>query len=398
MNTSAKTGAKVGRARAAECLVWVGILVVALAGCGGEDSSPGRKPGTPGASGSGSSVGNTAGSTANGAGSDGFGNATAGSAGSPVHVPTMPVAGTAGGTCIKGMADTSPVTPVVWLIVDGSSSMNMPFDATASRWVTLRETLMAPGGIVDSLQVVVKFGLVIYAGGEDQSQCVRMVTVQPALNNFANLDAMYPRTPLGSGTPTDKALENVVMNLPVLNEQQLDQRNDPIFVVLATDGAPNNLCGNMGGGGGGGSAGDPAVMQKVIDVVTSGTMKGMQMFVISLAGADMGLQAHLEQVAAATRSKLPPFVPATKMDLINNFQSIVGGASCQLTLNGMVAAGKECTGKVLLNGMELTCNSDNGWRMPDDHTVQLTGTACDMLLSTQSLVTADFPCGVFIVK
>ena len=36
--------------------------------------------------------------------------------------------------------------------------------------------------------------------------------------------------------------------------------------------------------------------------------------------------------------------------------------------------------------------------MPDDHTVQLTGTACDTLLSTQSLVTATFPCGVFVVK
>jgi hypothetical protein len=222
--------------------------------------------------------------------------------------------------------------------------------------------------------------------------------VPPALNNFATLDAMYPQQPLGNGTPTDKALEHVVMNLPVLNQQQLDQRIDPIYVVLATDGAPNALCGNGGGVGMGASGGDPAVMQRVIDVVTNGTKMGMQMFVISLAGQDMGLQTHLEQVAGATSSKLPPFVPASKADLINNFQSIVGGATCQVTLNGMVAAGMECSGTVKLNGMELMCNSDNGWRLSDDHTVQLTGTACDTLLSTQSLLTATFPCGVFVVK
>ncbi|HMI89943.1 MAG TPA: vWA domain-containing protein [Polyangiales bacterium] len=397
MDTIANNRAHVGRAGEAWCLVWVGIVLTAGLGCSAEDGEPrGRAPG-PGAAASGST---TAGSgSGNGtAGDNLFGNSEqGGSAGS--RVQTMPLAGT-GNMCVGGMADTSPVTPTVWLVVDGSSSMNMNFDASGNRWQVLRSTLMAPGGIVDSLQVVVKFGMVIYAGSEDENACVQLVTVQPALNNFATLDAMYPQTPLGNGTPTDKALENVVMNLPVLNQQQLDERADPIYVVLATDGAPNALCGNAGGGGFGmgASGGDPMVMQRVIDVVTSGTTMGMQMFVISLAGQDMALQTHLEQVAGATSSKLPPFVPATKADLINNFQSIVGGATCQVTLNGMVTAGKECSGTVKLNGMDLMCNSDNGWRLSDDHTVQLTGTACDTLLSMQSLVTASFPCGVFIVK
>jgi hypothetical protein len=390
-------------AAGAWCLAWVGIILVAALGtlgCSAEDD-PSQRPGgtaargsTPAGSGSGTSGGGGAGGTAG----DLFGNPDeAGSAGS--RIPTMPIAGT-GNMCIEGMANTSPVTPTVWLVVDGSSSMNMNFDASGNRWQVLRSTLMDPGGIVDSLQAVVKFGMVIYAGSQDQMQCVSLVTVDPALNNFATLDAMYPQTPLGNGTPTDKAIEHVVMNLPVLNQQQLDQKVDPIYVVLATDGAPNALCGNGGGGGVGmgASGGDPMVMQRVIDVVTSGTTMGMQMFVISLAGQDMVLKTHLEQVAAATSSKLPPFVPASRADLINNFQSIVGGATCQVSLNGMVASGKECSGTVKLNGMDLMCNSDNGWRMPDDHTVQLTGTACDTLLSMQSLVTATFPCGVFVVK
>jgi hypothetical protein len=365
-------------------------------GCGADDNPSSGRPSGTAATGSGSAG---SGSGTGKGGDDMFGNApSAGTDAMPMRPPAMATAGT-GAMCIEGTASTAPVTPTVWLVVDGSSSMNMNFDASGNRWQVLRSTLMAPDGIVDSLQAVVKFGLVIYAGSDDPSQCVSLVTLQPALNNFMAIDAMYPQTPLGSGTPTDKAIEHVVMNLPVLNEQQLDERVDPIYVVLATDGAPNALCaGNGGGVGMGSSGGDPVVMQRVIDVVTNGTMMGMQMFVISLAGQDMVLKTHLDQVAAATTSKLPPFVPASRAELINNFQSIVGGATCQVTLNGMVAAGKECSGTVKLNGMELMCNADNGWRMTDDHTVQLTGTACDTLLSMQSLVTATFPCGVFVVK
>jgi hypothetical protein len=396
MDTFANNGTHVRRIRGAFSLALLGLLTAAALACSAEDDS-GSRPGAGTAANGSIPAGSGSGTSGNGAGGDDlFGNPDqAGSAGS--RVPLMPIGGT-GNMCIEGMANTSPVTPTVWLIVDGSSSMNMNFDASGNRWQVLRSTLMDPGGIVDSLQAVVKFGMVIYAGTQDEMQCVRLVTVDPALNNFATLDAMYPQTPLGSGTPTDKAIEHVVMNLPVLNEQQLDQKIDPIYVVLATDGAPNALCGNGGSFGMGASGGDPMVMQRVIDVVTSGTKAGMQMYVISLAGQDMVLKTHLEGVAAATSSKLPPFVPASRADLISNFQSIVGGATCQVALNGMVAAGKECSGTVKLNGTDLMCNSDNGWRMPDDHTVQLTGTACDMLLSTQSLVTATFPCGVFVVK
>jgi hypothetical protein len=381
------------------------VLALALLwGCSDDNNSasrPHQKVGSGGASvGSGGSSAANAGKGSGG--TDTFGNATTAGTGTTMREPTMPIAGS-DGPCVEGMADTSPVTPTVWLIVDGSSSMNSMFDNANDRWHALRSTLMDPGGIVDSLQAVVRFGMVIYSGGgaggfggATGGACPMLVTIQPALNNFAAIDAMYPQQPLGAGTPTDKALDNVVMNLPVLNQAMLDKRVDPIYVVLATDGAPNDLC-SGGGAGNVGQEGDPVVMQRVIDVVTRGTMMGMQMFVISLAGSDMALQTHLQNVANATSSKIPPFMPSTKADLINNFQSIVGGATCQVTLNGTVAAGQECTGKVVLNGMTLACNSDNGWRMPDDHTVQLTGTACDTLLGAQSLVSATFPCGVFMV-
>jgi hypothetical protein len=257
---------------------------------------------------------------------------------------------------------------------------------------------MDPGGVVDSLQAVAKFGMVIYSGnrgggggatGAMADECVQLVTVQPEFNNHAALLAQYPTAPIGSGTPTDKALDHVVTTLPIGNEPLApDAVASPIYVVLATDGSPNDTCG--GGGFGAGS-----VEQRVVDVTTKGTDNGMLMFVISLAGDDMGLQSHLEQVAAATASKTPPFVPASQQELVQTFQNIVGSASCQIDLNGKVEAGKECTGEVSLNGTALECGSDNGWRLIDPDTFSLTGSACNSFTSQKSTVFASFPCEIF---
>lgn len=299
-------------------------------------------------------------------------------------------------TCASALVDTSPVTPVIWLVVDGSSSMLDPFEAGRDRWTALRSTLMDPGGVVDSLQTVAKFGLVIYSGGGglDPNSCVKLVTVQPALNNHAAISAQYPMLPIGMGTPTDKALDYVVTNLPVGNMAMLDARMDPNYVILATDGSPNDMCGDPLGGLIGGLAGGD-VRQRVIDVVAKGTQAGMQMYVVSMAGGDPQLQSHLEQVAMATESKTPPFVPASQKDLVATIQRIVGGASCQIDLKGMVEKGQECKGRVMLNDKELPCNNDNGWRLIDPGKFALTGTACEMFGRTASTLRAQFPCEIF---
>jgi hypothetical protein len=285
-----------------------------------------------------------------------------------------------------------PVTPTVWLIVDGSSSMTTSFANGMSRWQVLRSTLMDPGGVVDSLQSVVDFGMVIYSGGaSDPAQCAQLVTVDPAINNLNNLSSMYPSSPLGMGTPTHKALAHVVDDLPVLSQAMLDGKTQPTYVVLATDGQPNDNCGN------GNTSPDTGVSveQQVIDVTTRGTKQGMNMFVISMAGDDMQLSSHLAMVAAATETKTPPYVPSTKSDLVAAFRKIVGGASCTIALQGAVEMGEECSGTVMLNGKAITCNAADGWRLEDSHTVALSGAACDTFLDNDSNVTANFPCEVF---
>ena len=379
--------------------------LLAAFGCSA-DTVPAPSSGTRGGGTSGSGAASSpkpttgqgaAGSSSAGSPSSGT---TSGPTGTAPIAPTGPNTGTSAGgsgaSCAKGMQLAQPITPTVWLIVDGSSSMEEQFEGGRSRWQALRATLMDPGGVVDSLQTAVKFGMVIYAGGgNDPTSCVQLITVNPALNNMSMIASQYPMQPVASGTPTDKALDHVVMNLPILgNTGQLDMQNGPTYVVLATDGSPNDMCG--GGILGGGRGDNQMVEQRVIDITTMGTKMGMNMFVISLAGDDTRLQSHLDLVAAATISKTPPYAPSTQNDLIAAFRKIVGGATCQVALDGMVKPGKECTGSVKLNTTALKCNDPDGWTLSDARTVQLTGAACNTFQGMkQSVVFADFPCESF---
>jgi hypothetical protein len=368
-----------------QCLVL--MMSFAAIGCGSDDQK--ELPTPEGFSGTGGLIGASGvGAAAQTAGKNAGKSGTGGKSASSTSQPGA--AGLPGGTCANAIVDTEPVTPTVWLVVDGSSSMMNNFDAGRSRWQALRSTLIDPGNIVDSLQSAVRFGLVIYAGNAaTPDNCVQLITVEPALDNLAAISAHYPMNPVASGTPSDRALDYVVTNLPVTNDAKLDDKAGPVYVVFATDGQPNKGCGDLSGGN------DSAVEQNVIDITKRGTEAGMNMFVISLAGGDRNLQGHLDKVAAATATKTPPFVPATQTDLISTFQKIVSGASCQIDLKGQVDESAACSGKVTLNGKDLPCNSDDGWKLVDENTFQLTGTACSSFLTKASMVYAMFPCEVF---
>ena len=309
------------------------------------------------------------------------------------------------GQCAGQMLVTNRVVPTVWLVLDGSGSMVELLGET-SRWNALRSALMDPtDGVVKSLEADVSIGMVLYDGatpGDIQqplpdggiamfsappaTTCPRLVTVEPAMNNFMMLDSMFGATPLGGSTPTDKALEAVVSHLPDQTGQVLDGRINPIIVVLATDGAPNNLC-----------TLDFTMLDvapNVINVVGTLASNNVKTYVISLAGGDMLLTQHLEQVAAAGMTGKPPFLPNNKAELVQVFKDIIGPvAACDVALSGSVKIGNECMGTIKINGTPLTCNDANGWMLKDKSTITITGTACDDYRNNLSAVLeADFPC------
>lgn len=365
-------------------------LLMALAGCSAENNDEGSGGGA-------NSFGNSAGAgTGNGtgAGSGSTGN-TIGNAGST---------GAHNGTgCATADVRAARVTPTIWLVVDGSGSMDEAFGGT-TRWIALREALMeASSGVVPTLEAAVVWGMVMYDGPFDIGSiipglfpdagtgggCPRLVIVEPMLNNFVNLDPAYPAMPLGGSTPTHRALEAIVTRLqtqpPVLDAVDVN----PTYVVLATDGQPNDFCGGVA------ASADPpgAVIAATQAIAATGT----PMFVISLAGGDANLQAHLEQVAMAGGTGKPPFTPMNKDDLVKTFQDIIGGAvGCEVRLNGKVTPGSECLGYVQIGGVDLPCDDPNGWRLKDEQTVEITGTWCDMFKTDKSaMLHASFPCGVF---
>jgi hypothetical protein len=181
-------------------------------------------------------------------------------------------------------------------------------------------------------------------------------------------------------------------------------------VILATDGAPNDIC--MNGTGGDGSV----QRQGVIAAVDRGAASGITTWVISLADGDVNLQMHLDEVAKhgdPMNANARTFSPSSPDELIMTLAQLLGGAvGCHIALNGTVTVGQECTGTVEQNGVALPCcqqsavgaltcaqmptASANGWRLSDPHSIELLGDACaNFLLGPGALLSARFPCAVF---
>ena len=154
--------------------------------------------------------------------------------------------------------------------------------------------------------------------------------------------------------------------------------------------------------------------QGVIAAVDRAAQNNITTFVISLAGNDPNLQAHLDQVAMHGDPLNPmaqTFNPMSPQDLVNALAAIVGGAvGCDIFLNGTVTQGQECRGFVKQSGVKLPCcqgnlcdgqavDPPNGWMLKDPSTISLVGEACTSFLqSPDALIEAGFPCDVFVVQ
>jgi hypothetical protein len=218
------------------------LIATTLLACSAEsdDGSGGKNNGGAGSSGSFGNPSN-AGTTSSGAGTTG----------------STSVGGGMG--CASANIDTSRITPTIWLVIDGSGSMSESFGAS-DRWTELRAALMdMTGGVVPRLQGAVNWGMVMYDGPIDfgailggflgggmagtggATTCPRLTVVDPAKGNAMAIDGAYPQEPPGGSTPTHIALQEVlprVQNPP----PDPDGTVSPIYVVLATDGAPNDFC------------------------------------------------------------------------------------------------------------------------------------------------------------
>jgi hypothetical protein len=155
-----------------------------------------------------------------------------------------------------------------------------------------------------------------------QGECPQYREVPPAFNNADAISGMFPRQSLGGSTPTDKALNYAIDKL-IAAQAGRNLAEEPQYIVLATDGLANDIC--VGGVGGDGLA----QQQAVIDAVTRAAQSMITTFVISLAGGDAALEAHLALVAKAGNPADPNAVtlsPATPDALNAALIQILGTA------------------------------------------------------------------------
>jgi hypothetical protein len=152
------------------------------------------------------------------------------------------------------------------------------------------------------------------------SGCPQIVEVKPAGGNAAAIDAKYPQVELGGSTPTDKAMNHVVDELIKLRGTR--GADNPQFILLATDGQPNDIC--MGGMGGDGTT----QQRNVVAAVDRAAAMGITTFVVSLA-TDPALQMHLDEVARHGDPKDPTahsYTPTNTPDLVMTLTKLLGTA------------------------------------------------------------------------
>lgn len=395
--------------------------------CGASDAggpTTGRRPISGGPTGA---IGAAAGS----GGTVSFGGGTGGGVRAGASAP---IGGRGAVECASAMVNTSTATPDILFVIDGSGSMCETFGGS-TRWQALRSALLdQANGLIYQLQANVWFGMVLYDGTIDivlgllgsgqgvppvcaamytemkaMGECPQLIDVPIAVNNAAAIDMAFPATELGGSTPTDRAMAHAVDLMVGRQNSDPDGEPHPQYIILATDGAPNDIC--VGGVGGDGSA----QRAGVIAAVDRAAMAGITTFVISLAGGDAALQMHLDEVARHGQPNNPSaitFSPMTPQDLVATLATLLGGAiGCEVVLNGTVVAGRECSGVVELNGNGLPCCREetagwtcdeaaaatpDGWRLKDERTVELMGATCtQFLIAPVASLRASFPCGVF---
>jgi hypothetical protein len=322
------------------------------------------------------------------------------------------------GVCAGATVTAMRLIPTVYLVIDGSSSMNAPFGG-GTRWSVLRDALVGPNGVVTKLESVVQFGMTIY-GNSNPTMCPALVEVKPpALNNLMNMAGMYPQVETGGGTPTGEALQGVVDGLPDFSAPTLDgpQAQAPI-IILATDGEPNGCSQAIAAAANCAAAADPfmclgdalgqqiataaATYDTTLKAVQTAKDKMIPVWVVSLAEGlnnipDLQRTANIG--AGLDDNAMPGatiYSPTNPDDLTNTLVKLIGDVvQCTVELNGTLDVARACEGTVNMNGAPLECGGAEGWRAVDPKHIELQGMACATFKSDPTVfLDARFPCGV----
>jgi len=288
--------------------------------------------------------------------------------------------------CPSAVVNFTPQIPTVVLLIDQSSSMNEDF-GDDSRWDAVRDALIEPGAVIDSLQDRVRFGLALYSSrnGFSGGECPLLTEVAPAVDNLAAIDEVYSDADPIDETPTGDSLVAVTADLVALDV------DGPKVIVLATDGEPDTC-----------EVPNPQQgQQQSIDAVTAAFEAGIRTFVISV-GNEVG-EDHLQDLANAGVGwedgdpQAEYYVPADQDAMIAAFSGIIDGVrDCILTLDTAILPGQADRGTVTVNGDAIPFDDPDGWRVNSSTEIELTGAACDLIQGGDVDVVVEFTCEALV--
>jgi len=355
-------------------------------------------------------------SSVNGSGS-GAGGSSPFSTDNPTGRPMeaeMPVNPDFDPNCASTNVRANRILPTVMLVVDGSTSMEMPYGdpppppdggvpaggmapTAPSRWMSVRGALVDPtNGVVPKLQGLVKFGLALF--GTNPTCPLPFGIIEPVLNNAAAITSGLPNgmSP-GIFTPTGPALDMVVDHLPDSSNVAPDEPPiGPQIIVLATDGDPNACDANP--------FGPVTDYAPSIAAAMKAQAKHIKMYVIGV-GMDAAAQ-HLQEMAnigqgmpQTANPGAEVYYPENAAALSDTLATLIGAElSCDLQLDGKgIRMDLACMGTVTLDNAPLGCDDPNGWTLIDETHMRLQGSACDTYkAAADSHLIADFPCEVII--
>lgn len=347
--------------------VYVGCLLLA---CGSDPAAQGEGlPSTPFDAGSaGSADAAASGAPGGGTGSMGSG-AAGGTQGGGVVIPPGPNT-----PCESFVADGTPTTPDMLIVLDRSGSMNPDNnDDNTDRWGGSRTALIEVTQMFDDQ---VRFGLMTFpgvapGGGGGNAECAPgNLDVPIALNAGPTIAMTLQGMDADGRTPTAAALQAA---LPIVSVQAAPDEVAPSkYVLLVTDGDPN-----CSGGGRGGGRDDAARMQ-TIQAIQALTAANVKTFVVGYQTAGTDFAEQLDRMAAAGGTGATTHISvdsgAGLRDTISQIASKL--VSCTYQLKNPVADPSKVLVTVAGRPRNLN-NAADGWRLEGDRrTVTLVGSAC----------------------
>lgn len=298
--------------------------------------------------------------------------------------------------CARADAKVTRIPPTVWLLLDRGMNNG---DVEKKVYEMLREETIGPGGIVPNQQSSVRFGLALAGSLTDASDCPNLVAVEPALNNLQALEAAYPPSQESSVNQlVYYSLKHVLQRMKEVDDPASRRATATVVFVseiyeavcvsdLAGLGWPLRRTEDIG----------PEENDRVVAELAN---LGVRSYVLgSNEQGEPDDIKRLERMAELGNSGHGPFLVGDGEALGNALREITSSlVSCEVSLQGKVVEGQECSGDVTIDGEAIRCDDANGWRLTGPSSVEFVGDACDSLRSKPSAqIKARFPCEVFTI-